>query len=558
MRTGKPLLLLLLYVLVFLNGCGSANHPESARSRAVLMQLDSILQNSAFYENILVTTIDRYKFSLAGAAGDNERTLELLDRISDSYRAYNTDSCRRYLDLHMKLAEKSGNLNHQYLAKMNLVTLYRNTGMYSLSQELLESLRPEVDSSRMYSYYSAFASLYTAIQTYAPSGDLKDHFSSLNQAYRDSLAAVSHDTSSIRARVFEADRFRYSGYPQDALDILKPYADTLSFESNSMRLLGGCLGECSLMVGNTDDAIYYYALASISDVRLCAKENTSLRNLAVILYDLGDTERANRYMQTCLKDAVYCNATLREIEVARHLPTIISSYQHLIEGKNRNLSILVIILVAFLFVLSALICRLFKQNGKLAQAREMVKSSNNTLLEANRRLEEMVGTLRSVNQEILESNRIKDEYIVQYVNLSSEYIDRMKFYRHSLFKLYQKKGSELSDELRSNDFVEAQLKDFYASFDRTFLRIFPSFLDRFNILLEPDKRVVLRKDGQMPTEIRVFAFIRLGITNSKKIADLLRCSLQTVYNYRSGIKMKQIDPDVDFEKEIMSVGYSQE
>jgi hypothetical protein len=300
-------------------------------------------------------------------------------------------------------------------------------------------------------------------------------------------------------------------------------------------------------------------LAAISDIRLCAKENTSLRNLAVLLYDEGDVVRANFYLQACLQDAVSCSATLREIEVARQLPSIVGSYQKAINDRNKSLQESVIAMAIFLLVLIGLLYLLFVQNKRLNQARQMVKSSNDLLLEANSRLEQTVTSLQAVNRKLVESNRIKDEYIVQYVNLTSDCIDRINTYRFSLIKLSQKKDTnDLIRELRSTDFVEDQLRDFYASFDRTFLKIFPSFIDRFNLLLVSDKRIALKKAGLMPTEMRVFALIRLGISSSKTIADILRCSVQTVYNYRSGIHAKQIDPDIDFEKSLMDIGYSSE
>lgn len=558
----RKLLIIILFGLVsltFLTCDQKARHPFSKRTKEVLNKLDSILSSRDYYEQQWINRIDALKLSLAGAAGDDLLTLEILDRISDQYSTYNADSSKRYLDLHLNLATKLGNPDHLSLARMNLVNWYRKTGLFFHAYSLLTESRAYVDSSELYSYYSACASLFTALETYSSSKEFHSVFSSQNQLYRDSLVNVSAENESLRILIDKADRYRYSGHPQDALDILIPEAEKLDFESNLMRVLGGCLGACSHQVGNLDDAMYYYALAAISDIRLCAKENTSLRNLAVLLYDEGDVVRANFYLQACLQDAVSCSATLREIEVARQLPSIVGSYKKAINDRNKSLQESVIAMAIFLLVLIGLLYLLFVQNKRLNQARQMVKSSNDLLLEANSRLEQTVTSLQAVNRKLVESNRIKDEYIVQYVNLTSDCIDRINTYRFSLIKLSQKKDTnDLIRELRSTDFVEDQLRDFYASFDRTFLKIFPSFIDRFNLLLVSDKRIALKKAGLMPTEMRVFALIRLGISSSKTIADILRCSVQTVYNYRSGIHAKQIDPDIDFEKSLMDIGYSSE
>lgn len=60
----------------------------------------------------------------------------------------------------------------------------------------------------------------------------------------------------------------------------------------------------------------------------------------------------------------------------------------------------------------------------------------------------------------------------------------------------------------------------------TFLQLFPNFVEEFNALLtEP----MQPKPGELlNTELRIFALIRLGITDSTKIAQFLRYSVTTI------------------------------
>ena len=51
----------------------------------------------------------------------------------------------------------------------------------------------------------------------------------------------------------------------------------------------------------------------------------------------------------------------------------------------------------------------------------------------------------------------------------------------------------------------------------TFLTIYPDFLQQLNSLLHPDE-VQLKKGELLNTELRIYALIRLGITDSSKIA----------------------------------------
>ena len=63
----------------------------------------------------------------------------------------------------------------------------------------------------------------------------------------------------------------------------------------------------------------------------------------------------------------------------------------------------------------------------------------------------------------------------------------------------------------------------------------------------------LEKD-QLNTELRIFALIRLGITDVGQIAVFLHYSVQTIYNYKSKVKrMSTLDSNI-FEEEVKKLG----
>lgn len=102
--------------------------------------------------------------------------------------------------------------------------------------------------------------------------------------------------------------------------------------------------------------------------------------------------------------------------------------------------------------------------------------------------------------------------------------------------------------------MDEELKAFYRNFDATFLKLFPTFVDDFNNLLIPDGRIVLKKAGQLNTELRIFALIRLGITDSEKIAQFLRYSVITIYNYRVKTRNKAAGNRKELEERVMEIG----
>ena len=118
-------------------------------------------------------------------------------------------------------------------------------------------------------------------------------------------------------------------------------------------------------------------------------------------------------------------------------------------------------------------------------------------------------------------------------------IDALDSFRKSLLKLVTAgKLDELRTRLKSTDSLDDRLKGFYENFDRTFLNLFPTFVEDFNSLLIPEEAITPKRKGTLNTELRIFALIRLGITDSDQIARFLRYSVTTIYNYRTKVRNK--------------------
>ena len=75
------------------------------------------------------------------------------------------------------------------------------------------------------------------------------------------------------------------------------------------------------------------------------------------------------------------------------------------------------------------------------------------------------------------------------------------------------------------------------------MNLFPTFVADLNALLREEERIVLKQDTLLNKELRIYALLRLGITDSEKIANFLRCSTSTIYNYRTKMRNRAIDKD---------------
>jgi hypothetical protein len=58
---------------------------------------------------------------------------------------------------------------------------------------------------------------------------------------------------------------------------------------------------------------------------------------------------------------------------------------------------------------------------------------------------------------------------------------------------------------------------------------------------------------ELTSEMRIFALMRLGITDSEKISKFLNYSVHTIYTYKTRAKNKSIVGNDEFEKRLKSV-----
>lgn len=124
----------------------------------------------------------------------------------------------------------------------------------------------------------------------------------------------------------------------------------------------------------------------------------------------------------------------------------------------------------------------------------------------------------------------------------------------SRMKYMQASADATRHLFESTALMDAELEDFYNMFDGAFLRLYPDFVEEFNSLLKDEERIVLHKGEMLNTELRIFALIRLGISDSSKIAALLRYSVNTIYNYRAKVKNRAKSGREDFEDRIRTIG----
>ena len=169
------------------------------------------------------------------------------------------------------------------------------------------------------------------------------------------------------------------------------------------------------------------------------------------------------------------------------------------------------------------------------------------MLEANDHLQQS-------NEELAKADKVKEEYIAIYLDKCRGYLEALQKYRRDLLKLAKSKQNDtLLKRLDSSDLMDAEQQRFYKDFDEAFLNIHPHFVERFNALLEEGHELVPKRGELLTTELRIFALIRLGVSDTGSIAQFLNYSQSTVYNYRSRVKSHARGGKESFESTVMTI-----
>lgn len=540
----------LFYILLFsLPLFAQEGLPEHLRN-----DLDKTILNNQEYVHKREHRISVLK-DLADKSVTDSEHYRINKELTNEYRAYKSDSALTYALQALDLARRIGNYDLEVEATLTLASIYNVSGMYIESADLLKQIHP--DALPLYlkqSYLGVYAELYRYMSSFAKDGKLKTLYDNKRMAYQDSLIAIS-DSKDLNTVLVKADRLVDENKINDAIQLVLNSQAKLSPDDRNFALTSYSLANAYGKQGNKEKQKEYLALSAISDIKNAVKENMSLSTLALQLYEEGHLNEAYNYIRFALDDALISDAKLRSIEILRILPMIDNAYKQNAERQARIQRIFFIIVSVLALVLIVLFLFILRQKRKLQHANNRIYEINDQLKILNENLKETNSKVSDANMKLAQANQIQGEYIAKYLKLCSQYIGKIDDYRRMLLK--KASGTDTPKEivqlLKSKDIVDEELKSFYVDFDKAFLDLYPDFVEQFNNLLQENERIELKPGELLNTEIRIFALIRLGINESSQIAEFLRYSVTTIYNYRTKMRNKAKGVRDDFEKEVLRI-----
>ncbi len=192
-------------------------------------------------------------------------------------------------------------------------------------------------------------------------------------------------------------------------------------------------------------------------------------------------------------------------------------------------------------------------NKALKDSNNKLKDSNNELKDSNNELKDSNKALRNSNDELENTNTNRELMANAFIMLCYQYIERLESQRKLVIrKIRANQQNELLSILSSSKLSTEENQNFLSQFDKIFLSLYPSFINELNSLLIPEAQIELKEDNKLTPSLRVAALVRLGVTESPKIAGILSYSLQTIYNYRSTLKNSAIDKE-NFEENLQKL-----
>lgn len=503
-------------------GAGAASSVTHTDVRKALDDLDITLQRREQYIKMRQNRIDTLCTRLA-ACPTLPDSLEQMLAIGEAYTSFNTDSALVYLRRGIDLAQ--GDL----LTRMTLLyaTQLPLAGFNNQAIELYASIDPDsLPADLKISYYTGARQMYSYVAS-----SFTDY-----QAFADSMNILGLESQTRLINLLQKNSDLYkinlgeyylrTGEVKKARVLLSELLDSLPRESNLHARAAHMLHQIANADGNEDLSTYYLAQSAISDILSATLEVVSLQELGTRMYSRGEIERAYRYLTTALDNAVECHASARMIESSRALPIIEQSYRHQEERLHKRSYIIIIILIVLL------VCVV----GALAFVR----------LEMKR--------MARLQAHLSEANRLKEVYISRFLSLCSIYMEKLtQFSKMVERKLSTGSTAELLRMTKSGRFIEEQSREFYEVFDDAFLHICPTFAKDVNKLLRPDAQIELPPGAKLNTDLRILAFMRLGVDDSARIAQMLNYSINTVYAYRNRLKSRAISRET-FEADIAAIG----
>ncbi len=533
----------------------TACNKQQSELSVALSELDSAIGMRQEFIELKEERIAFLRSAVRAGSLTYQQRMDIIEQLVGEYDKYQLDSTILWLQRGVEIANKNNKHKDAEALLLRTSALYSAAGFYNEAYTILESIDTlDMTPAEKRVYYRTAHSYHREMREYSAAADIKEQSAAKEAYYIDRLIATEPDSLERRklTLVKYGNLSDWEGMESELehiLPTLSPDSQEFAFYSYYKAI---SVGDDR---GTPEEYMTHLARSARADMKSLTTDHASISMLAEVLFHKDDIERAFRYIQISMQDATFYNSRLRPWQVASIMPIIERSYSERMLSQRTAILWATIVISLLSVALFIILLQKSRQNRQVREAKSQLEEMNRRLAEYVARLSEQNAIEHSLSAELSEANAVKEQYIGQFLVICSNYIDLLKSYHTSVRKrVLQGNFETLSNELEHSTIVKDAEEEFYTSFDNAFLTLYPSFVEEFNALLKEEEQISLKKPRVLNTELRIFALIKLGITDSSRIAALLRHSVNTIYNYRAGVKNRARISRDDFEENVRHIG----
>ncbi len=527
---------LLFRIAVVLTAIGLASPVCAENMDSVLNVLDACLKAKERFAGTYRQKTDVAERK-AVAAEKNNRPAEALAAWADVYRLSSSrdgDRALRACSGAIRAAEALGDVQAEARFQEKRALIYGLCGFPWEGKALLDSLNA---SARLRPYlarsiYTSYYDLYDYYHAYMLPEVLLNRNYAFLETLEDSIKKYVTDPAEL------AMTFHHSTHDEDAM-IAQLKTAFGQADEDRKGIIATTISNKFFLKRDISSRDYYWALAAVYNTRTARRDNEALTRLAARMFELGDTERALRYARYAYDDAVAYHSRSRVLEAAPLLAESNSLLSGKAEEAKRDLRLWQAT-AGVLFVTAGWLGGLWLRIRRKSGAAFWRQVADNETL--RRELEGLRGEVET-----------KGEYVSRFLDLSLDETYRLEQLKGLvLLKLQAGETERLKKMMKDPAFPDGFRQQCLRRFDIAFLRLYPQFTKEVNRLLVPEERIELPDNEVLNNDFRVLAFMRLGITDSQKIATILGVSVNTVYFYRNKLRRKAHHRE-SFESDVMNI-----
>lgn len=535
----------------------------------LLSQLDMTLARAPEFENSKQEKLNSLKKELA-TTRDREQRYWITRNLCLEYGPFDSDSAMRYIDEAYRLATAAGRTDWMQEMLINRSYIQAATGLFEEAGGSLALVdRATLPQDLQVKYFEQVLFLMNHRNQFVGlTAELP--FSEEDRAMLDSLSTSLPESSPQYSWLKGWANFNTPENASRTIPEIKQKVITNTVDNRQSAMDTWVLSRLYEINGDYENKLRYLIISAITDIRASIKEIASLEEVANMLKEDPDNlKRANDYISYCIRCANEYKSRVRVGRLADLQYRISQDYQKALAEEQRKVSAYAWLLAAGLAILLGALVFIIIQMRKLRRSRAMLNEANLALEGKVKELEDLKGRLEEANSSLedrysnarqgamtlSERNLAKEKYIADIFSICSNYISKLDDFRKNIYRLLvARKFEEVMGMTKSPELSQSEIKELHRTFDKIFLGIYPDFVRDFNTLLRPEEQIELKSNNLLNTELRIYALVRLGLTDSVAIAKFLHCSVQTVYNTRQRTRAKAVVPREEFADRVRSLG----